>query len=431
MDSRAWQVGSTDPHAHDAEALMVQVPVRRRTPSPRSSQPAILGGPQAFPTPLPFCRPTRPPLAEVMARYSPSYEQGVVTNGPLVAELEERVAERLGVRRVVAVSSCTSGLTLAVQAVTDGAAGHVVMPSFTFLASGHAVRWNGLQPRFVECDAATFQMDLAHAAQHLDGASAILATHVFGAPCDPAGVEALAASAGIPVVFDAAHAFGATTAGRPVGGSGSVEVFSLTPTKLLVAGEGGLVATDDEELAERVRVGRNYGDPGTYDAEFVGLNARMSELHAAMALVGLERFDQVLARRLTLAEHYARLLEGIPGVALQAVDPADRSTTKDLTIAVDPERFGLTRDQLVLALRAEGIDTRSYFDPPMHRQRAYASFHQGALPVTDATSSRVVSLPIYNDLTGADVERVADAVQRVHQHASAVDDRLVQLRGSA
>ncbi len=355
-----------------------------------------------------------------MARYAPSYDAGIITNGRLVAELEERAADRLGVRRVVAVSSCTSGLILAVQAATEGRSGHVVMPSFTFLASGHAVRWNGLQPRFVDCDPSTFQMDVARAAEHIDGAAAILATHVFGAPCDPAGVETLARPHGVPVVFDAAHAFGSTAAGRPVGGSGVAEVFSLTPTKVLVAGEGGLVATNDLDLAEWVRIGRNYADPGTYDAKFVGLNARMSEYHAAMALVSLERFDRVLRRRRALAHRYRDLLGMIPSVAVQGVGVEDHSTFKDLGLVIDPEQFGLTRDQLVTGLLAEGIETRNYFDPPMHLQHAYAPHHQGSLPVTEQVSSRVINLPLYTDLTPADVGRVVAAVGRIQRHAEEI-----------
>ncbi|HEX5615216.1 MAG TPA: aminotransferase class I/II-fold pyridoxal phosphate-dependent enzyme, partial [Acidimicrobiia bacterium] len=223
---------------------------------------AVLGAAPAFPDGVPFVRPPAPPLDAVVALLAPSYERGMLTNGPLVRELETRVAERLGVRHVVAVASCTTGLMLVLR-VLD-LRGPVVLPSFTFSASAHAVAWNGLAPRFVDCDAASFQVDLEHAAARLDGAGAVLATHVFGAPCRPEAVEALAERHGIPVVFDAAHGFGATRAGRPLGGFGRAEVFSLTPTKPLVAGEGGLVATDDDDLAHAVRIGRDYANPGDY-----------------------------------------------------------------------------------------------------------------------------------------------------------------------
>src|SRR5262245_35094563 len=261
-----------------------------------------------------------------MARLRPSYEQGILTNGPLVRDLEARVADRLGVADVVAVASCTAGLMLTIQALVRP--NHpVLMPSFTFAATAHAAAWAGTVPRFAECGTDDFLLDLGDAATRLDGSAAIVATHVFGAPCHPERVEALAA-ASIPVVFDAAHAFGATRRGRPVGGFGAAEVFSLSPTKVLVAGEGGLVTTDDAAPAEQVRIGRDYGNPGTYDTTFAGLNARLSEFHAAMALESLSELDEHLARRRQLVATYRAGLAAVPGVRPQHVAADDESSHK-------------------------------------------------------------------------------------------------------
>jgi FlaA1/EpsC-like NDP-sugar epimerase/dTDP-4-amino-4,6-dideoxygalactose transaminase len=387
----------------------------------RAHVPALLGGDPTFAPGLPFARPARPPLERVVRRLQPSYDRGMLTNGPLVADLERRIAERLGVAHVVALSSCTSGLMLVLQALTDGRSGPVVLPSFTFSASAHAIAWNGLTPRFVECLPDSFQIDPAHAAASLDGASAILATHIFGAPCDPRRVEDIAREHGIPVVFDAAHALGALADGVPVGSFGTAEVFSLTPTKPLVAGEGGLVATNDSSLAETLRIGRDYGNPGDYDTRFAGLNARMSEFHAAMAIESLELLDNSLERRRYLASLYRGYLDDVPGIELQAFSSRDTSTFKDLTITVDADQFGLDRDGLALALLAEGVDTRKYFDPPVHRQRAYAHLDHSHLPVTDAVSSRVLSLPVFPDLHDEHVEQVAEIVRRTHTHAVELD----------
>jgi dTDP-4-amino-4,6-dideoxygalactose transaminase len=345
----------------------------------------------------------------------------MLTNGPLVAELEVRMAERLGVDHVVALSSCTSGLMLVVQALTDGRPGPVVLPSFTFSASAHAVMWNGRTPRFVECLADSFQIDPAAAAAQLEGASAIMATHVFGAPCDVRAIEALGREHGIPVVFDAAHAIGSFVESIAVGSFGAAEVFSLTPTKPLVAGEGGLVATNDAALAERLRIGRDYGNPGDYDTRFAGLNARMSEFHAAMALESLPLLDESLERRRCLAGLYRRHLAGVPGITFQTISPRDTSTFKDLTICVDAERFGLSRDGLALMLLADGVDTRKYFDPPVHRQRAYRQLDCRPLPVTDAVAASVLSLPVYPDLTEEQVERVAELIRTAHERAVELD----------
>jgi dTDP-4-amino-4,6-dideoxygalactose transaminase len=346
----------------------------------------------------------------VVERLAPSYERGMLTNGPLVRELEETMAERLGVRHVVAVSGCTSGLMLAIRALEP--AGPVLLPSFTFSASAHAVAWNGLGRRFAECTTDSFQLDLHDASERLDGVGAVMATHIFGAPCDPHSVEQLGARAGVPVVFDAAHALGAMHHGTPVGGFGDVEVFSMSPTKPVVAGEGGLVSTNRDDVAQAVRMGRDYGNPGDYDTRFVGLNARLSELHAAVALESVAELDEHLVIRRALAQRYSEGLREVPGILFQRYDTADQHTWKDLTVRVEPGHFGCNRDLLVRALRAEGIDTRNYFDPPVHRQRSHRD-PAVSLPVTDSVASSVVSLPLYRSLDPSTVDEIVEVIAAV------------------
>jgi dTDP-4-amino-4,6-dideoxygalactose transaminase len=382
------------------------------------SLPAVAGGEPAFADPLPFVRPSVPDLARVVARFAPSYERGMLTNGPIVREFEARAAERLQVPHAVAVSSCTAGLMLVLRSLEPR--GPVVLPSFTFSASAHAVAWNGLEPRFVECDPASFQVDPASVTRRLDGAGAVLATHVFGAPCDVETLERITSAAGIPLVFDAAHGFGALRDGRPVGGFGAAEVFSLSPTKVVVAGEGGVVATRDAALAETLRIGRDYGNPGDYDTRFVGLNARMSELHAAIALESLADLDARFVERRRIVDRYRNGLAELPGISAQHVDARDRSTYKDFTIAIDEDTFGLSRDVVVEALRADGIDTRNYFSPPIHRQQSYRKVAPFDLPVTDSVSSRVVSLPIYASLSDEQVDTVTRVLGSLHRHADQV-----------
>lgn len=389
------------------------------------NQPAILNGPPTFPDGLPFARPLTPSLDAVVARLRPSYERGELTNGRLVRALEEKAAERLGVAHVVAVSSCTAGLMLAVQALCPE--GPVLLPSFTFSASGHAVAWNGHRPLFAECDPRSFQLDVADADARIGEASAILATHIFGAPCSATALEKLGASLGRPTIFDAAHAFGSTHQGRPVGGFGDAEVFSLSPTKPVVAGEGGLVATRNRELADRLKIGRDYGNPGDYDTRFVGLNARMSELHAAMAVESLALLDDQIRLRTALADRYATGLADLPGIAIQEIAPGDVSTYKDFSIIVDPHAFGLSRDGLVRALVAEGVDTRNYFDPPVHRQQAYAREPATSLPVTDDVCSRIISLPMFARLDPAAADMVVECIRAVHNQAEEIAAALLRL----
>jgi dTDP-4-amino-4,6-dideoxygalactose transaminase len=360
---------------------------------------------------LPLVRPSMPDADQVVEDLRRILASGVLTNGPYVRKFEERAAAYLGVRHCVAVASCTSGLMLLLRAADIS--GDVVVPSFTFAATAHAVAWNGLRPVFADIDPLTLTL-APRAASRACGVrtSAILATHTFGTPCDVEGLEAEARRNGIRLFFDAAHAFGSRHGDVPIGGFGDAEVFSLTPTKTVVASEGGIIATDDDILAERCRVGRDYGNPGDYDCLFVGLNARMSEIHAAFALASLEGVSERIARRNVLASAYRDALNGLPGVTFPRVGDGDVSTFKDFTILVEREAFGMDPVALSAALASDGIDTRRYYSPPVHRMRAYRSYAavSGDLTVTDQIASQVLTLPLWNDMTEHHIDRVATAI---------------------
>ncbi|WP_436774649.1 DegT/DnrJ/EryC1/StrS family aminotransferase [Yinghuangia sp. YIM S09857] len=387
--------------------------------------PAVLGGTPAFPEGLPLTRVQVPDRAELDRRFDAILTSGQLTNGDTVRELEDAAAEFLDVPHVVAVASCTSGLMLALQAF--GVAGRrVVMPSFTFSATAHAAHWAGALPGFADVDHATLTLDPGSASREIDASegspptvAALMATHVYGTPCHVEELDKVATEWGVPLLYDAAHAFGSRRAGAPVGGFGTAEVFSLSPTKVLAAAEGGLVATRDAALAETIRLGRGYGNPGDYDCVFPGLNARMSELHAALALVSLRTLPERVAHRGALAAAFAARIEGLPGVRLPALADGDTSTWKDLTLIVDPAEFGCGVPVLAAALKAEGIDSRRYFHPAVHVQKAYAPLH-GAwrLPVTEEMADRVLTVPLWSHMDETTILRVADAVVRIQAHAA-------------
>ena len=322
------------------------------------SKPAILGGTPAFKTQLPMVRPSLPPLDPLLEEARAILASGQLTNGRYVRDFEQQAAAWLGVPHAVAVSSCTSGLALLLRALE--LEGEVILPSFTFFATAHAVVWNGLRPVLADCEADSFNLDPQQVRELVTPAtSAILAVHMYGNPANTQALESLARERGLKLIFDAAHAFGSRREGRPVGGFGNAEVFSLSPTKLLVAGEGGLVATRHAELAQRLRAARNYGDSGTYDPLVLGLNARMPELNALLALRGLPGVEAQVARRNAIARLFMEGLGVLPGVSFQRVRPQDVSTYKDFSIVVDAEQFGLHRDQLGAGLTAENSKSAS------------------------------------------------------------------------
>jgi dTDP-4-amino-4,6-dideoxygalactose transaminase len=385
------------------------------TDRPLAGIPAIYGGRPVFEEPFRFCQPQLPILGNALKDYQTAYSDGTITNANLVKYLEAAVAERLQVKYCVAVSSCTSGLMMVLRALC--LTGEVILPSFTFFATGHSVLWNGLRPVFADCNPKTWNVDPVDVERKItERTSAILVVHLYGNPCDVKALEGLASRHRLKLIFDAAHAFGSQYRGHPVGQFGDAEVFSLSPTKLLVAGEGGLVTTNDATLARAIRGMRNYGDLGAYDPDWLGMNARMSEFNAALALAGLPLVEGKVDRRNRIAEMYTSLLAPLPGVRFQQVLPRDLSTYKDYSIHIAPRTFGMTRDALAEALLTERIETKKYFYPPLHKQKLYSSFHnpeREKLTHTEDLTDGVLSLPVYESLPDATVERVAYAILRL------------------
>lgn len=380
---------------------------------PLDGAPAIRGGRPAFPDGLPLARPSVNNIDRVTEDLHRILKSGMLTNHVFVRELESRCSEYLGVTHCVAVSSATSGLMLVLKALE--LTGSVVVPSFTFAATVHSVAWNGLRPLFADIDAETLSLDAeATKAAITDDTAAILGVHVFGAPSDITSLEQVAKDAEIALVFDAAHGFGARHQGTRVGRFGRAEVFSLTPTKPLAGSEGGLVTTDDDELAERIRIGRDYGNPGDYDCLFIGLSSRLSEIHAAIALAHLEDIDDRLTRRNHLAAVYQETLGSHGGISFPRVREGDFSTFKDLTVLVDRESFGMSAVDLASALGEEGISTRRYYAPPVHRMKAYSHLPPSEnLATTDDVADRVLTLPLLDGMGDEQVQLVCSAIRRI------------------
>lgn len=384
-----------------------------------NDRPALLGGIPAFPEGIPFTRPTIPPWETVAPRFEEMYRSGNLTKGPWLRTFEERMQEALGVPHVVAVSCCTSGLMLAIQSL--GLDGEVLVPSFSFMATFHALRWNGLTPVFVDCEADTLTVDVQAVRAAIGPRTvAVMAATLFGNPPDWPALEALCAEKGLALFSDSAHGLGTLFQGRPLGGWGRFEVFSLSPTKLLPAAEGGLVATRDERVARWVAQGRDYGNPGSYDCSFAGLNARMSEFHAILGLAGGDGLEGYARARNAIAEVYRTELAQTPGLSFQRIREGARSSYKDFPMLVDADAFGLDRDLLSKALLAEGIPTRAYFDPPGHQLSAYADLPPVRLPKTEQVSRSVLCLPMASHMEPAEASRVAAAIRRIQAHAPAL-----------
>jgi dTDP-4-amino-4,6-dideoxygalactose transaminase len=390
-----------------------------------TDKPAVLDGNPIFESKINIVRPVLPAFDELQAEIQEIFRSGMVTKGRHLARFEEAVADHLGVRHAVAVSSCTSGLMLSYRGL--GLIGDVVVPSFTFMASVSSMIWAGLTPVFADVDLQTTNLDPAAAEKAITPrTSAILAVHNFGNPAQIDQLTAIADRHNLKLIFDAAHGFGALYQGVPVGAQGNAQVYSLSPTKLLITGEGGIVATNDDSLAEKIRVGREYGNDGSYGSDFAGLNARMPELSALLGIHSLRNLERAAVHRNRIAELYRGELERLSGISFQEIAKGNRSSYREYSIMVDGAAFGLSRDLLVMAMSAENIDTRKYYDPPTHRQAAYSRFApaENSLCNTDLLAARSLSLPMWSDMSDEIALRICEAVRRIHEFAPEVRKRL-------
>ena len=392
-----------------------------------TDKPALLGNAPVFSNKVNIVRPRLPPFEEMIDEIAEIFSSGMVTKGRHVTAFEQAIAEHLGVKNAVAVSSCTLGLMLTYKGL--GLTGDVVVPSFTFMATASSLVWAGLRPVFADVKFDTTNLDPAAAeAAITPRTTAIVAVHNFGNPAEIDELKAIADRRGLKLIFDAAHGFGAQYRGEPVGKQGDAQVYSLSPTKLLIAGEGGIVATNDDALAERIRMGREYGNDGNYDSAFAGVNARMPELSALMGLHSLLSLEQAAGRRNHTAELYRRELGCLPGIGFQEIVQGNRSSYREYSIMIDSHSFGLNRDQLATALTAENVDTRKYYDPPVHRQTAYAQFAPSdrKLSNTDSLASRSLSLPMWSEMSDEIALNICRAIRRAGESADEVTAALKQ-----
>lgn len=363
---------------------------------------------------IPITKPTLPDFEELAPDISKMISSGMITNHKYVQIFEEKVAEYLGVKHAVAVSSCTAGMMLVIKSMQ--LKGEVILPSFTFHATAHAIAWNGLKLKFVDIDSEMLTIDPEKVEENITKeTSAICGVHTFGNPCNIKALQKIADDHNIKLYFDAAHGFGSKYQNKNIGTFGDAEIFSLSPTKLVVAGEGGIVATNDEKLKDKIVIGRNYGDDGSYNCKFAGFNARMAEFNAILGTSTLRNVEQNVKRRNELVSKYKSSLNDISGLSFQKITADSRSTYKDFSVYIDSETFGMNRDELEQKLSSANIGAKKYFYPPVHKQQAYSDYAQydTELPITNKISENVLSLPLWSDMPESIVEHVCNAIAEI------------------
>lgn len=388
---------------------------------------AVLGGVPAYAQPLHVGRPNVGNEAQFQARVSDMLSRRWFTNdGPLVREFEARIAEVCGVKHCIAMCNATIALEIATRALD--LRGEVIVPAFTFVATAHALQWQEITPVFADIDPRTHNIDTTSIERLITPrTSGIIGVHVWGRGCDTDAIEQIASKHKLHVLYDAAHAFCCTRKGRPIGGHGRCEVLSFHATKFINSFEGGAVVTDDDALAAKMRLMRNFGFAGYDRVIYVGTNAKMTEVCAAMGLTSLESREQIIAANRRNYEAYREALRDIPGLSLIDYNPAERGNYQYVVLELDASRAGLSRDDLVATLHTENVLARKYFWPGVHRMEPYRSYYPNAhllLPATTALAEKIVVLPTGQAVSSSDVSTVCGIIRRALREAPAVQAAL-------
>ncbi len=340
-------------------------------------------------------------------------------NGPLVQEFEDELRKLLKVKHCIPVCNATVALEIAIRAAE--LKGEVIVPSFTFIATAHALQWQEITPVFCDVAPGTHNLDPAQVEQLITPrTTGIIGVHVWGKPCDHWALSHIAQRRGLKLMYDASHAFGCSLGDTMIGNLGACEIFSFHATKFLNSFEGGAIATNDDELARKIRLMKNFGFSGLDRVTFVGTNGKMSEISAAMGLTGLESIADFIQTNRRNYEMYREELRQLPGISLLRFEEHNRNNYQYIVAEIDESVAGIHRDEVLAILRAENVLARRYFYPGCHRMEPYNSYfpHAGLLvPRTEQLCQRVLVLPTGTSVAPDEIRGICSIIKTALMNA--------------
>lgn len=383
------------------------------------SELAIFGGSPLFKDNLHVGRPNIGNREMLMTRFQDMIDRRWLTNnGPFVQELEQKLAEFIGVKHCVAICNATIALEIAARAL--GLKGEVIIPSFTFVASAHALQWQGITPVFCDVDPYTHNINPVEVEKLITPqTTGILGVHVWGRASNVESLSAIAHKHHLKLIFDAAHAFACTYRGQMVGGFGDAEVFSFHATKFFNTFEGGAITTNNDEFAEKFREMRNFGFVDWDNVIQIGTNGKMSEVSAAMGLTSLESLSEFVETNRKNYFAYCKGLQGVPGIQLIEYDKNETNNYQYVVLEIDENKSGINRDNILRLLHAENVLARRYFFPGCHRMEPYRSFFPNAgsiLPETERLTSKLLQLPTGTAVGEKEIEKICDFIRFIIAH---------------
>jgi dTDP-4-amino-4,6-dideoxygalactose transaminase len=375
---------------------------------------ALFGGEALFAEKLHVGRPNVGDMARLKAAFDDILERKWFTNGgQYVQEFQRRIEQELGVKHCIPMCNATIALEIAIRACS--LRGEVIVPSMTFIATAHALQWQEITPIFCDIDPQTYNIDPEQIEKLITPrTTGIIGVHLFGRPCNIEAISRIARRNGLKLLFDSAHAFGCSYRGEMIGRFGDAEIFSFHATKFINSFEGGAVVTNDDELATKIGLMKNFGFTGYDCVDYIGTNGKMTEICAAMGIVSLESCPDFIAANKRNYQAYARGLRDIPGLQLMLYSEEERCNYQYIVLEVNKDLFGSSRDELLRALHAENIFARRYFYPGCHRMEPYRSYFPHArllLPNTERLCERVLALPTGTSVGELEIENICQMLQ--------------------
>jgi dTDP-4-amino-4,6-dideoxygalactose transaminase len=374
---------------------------------------AVRGAPPLFAEPLHVGRPNIGDHARFLQRAAAVLDSGWLSNnGPVAQEFERRIAEFLNVKHCVAMCNGTIALEIATRALD--LKGEVIVPSYTFIATAHALQWQEITPIFADIDPTTHNLDPAAVWRMITPrTTGIIGVHLWGRASPVKELEAMAKEHNLRLMFDASHGFGCSLKGKPLGGFGECEVFSFHATKFFNTFEGGAVVTNNDALAEKMRLMRNFGFSGYDNVIYPGTNGKLTEIAAAMGLTNLENLDAFVGINRRNYACYRDAVASIHGLGLLAYDESERNNFQYIVLEVAPY-FPVSRDRIIDVLHAENVLARRYFWPGCHNMQPYRSYYPHAglvLPNTQVVAERVIVLPTGSSIGVEEIEGVMSVLR--------------------
>ncbi|MBE9115673.1 aminotransferase class I/II-fold pyridoxal phosphate-dependent enzyme [Lusitaniella coriacea LEGE 07157] len=389
---------------------------------------AFFGGSPTFSKPLHVGRPNIGNRERLLERINDALDRKWLSNdGPFVQELEQRFADYAGGKYCIAMCNGTISLEIAIRALD--LQGEVIVPSFTFIATAHALQWQKITPVFCDIDPITHNIDPNSIEKLITPkTTGILGVHVWGRPCNIDLLEKIARKHDLKLAFDASHAVGCSHQGQTIGNFGEASIFSFHATKFFNTFEGGAVVTNNEQLAEKIRLMKNFGfGPGYDNVIYIGTNGKMNEISAAMGLTSLDSINDFIDINRQNYQQYRQKLSGIPGIKFTTYNENEKNNYQYIILEVDDRETKFTRDELVEILHAENVLARRYFFPGCHQMEPYRSYFPNTnllLPETEKLTRKVLSLPTGTAVDINKINEICRIIQLVVKQGKKLRERL-------